>query len=246
MHKDFLVLRRDLRYMSQLVLPLIMGIVFAVMLLRAGGEPMAGKSDSPAWVIDLLRSAMPYGSMAISVLVGYCLVSNLTQNSFSLEGKTYWILKTSPIITGKLLVAKFLFAYLPAVVLSWLFLLAIAILQKVPSATIFYGFPCIALILAGLGGINLAIGVRSANLNWTDPRHMSSGVINYLGIPISFAYQIVTLLLFCAPPIGLSLLNFSLGTGQLIGLLAGGMITLLCTILPLSLVKDRVNRIGEE
>jgi hypothetical protein len=54
------------------------------------------------------------------------------------------------------------------------------------------------------------------------------------------------LLFFFAPPIGLPLLNISEGIGQLVGLLVGGTLALLCTVLPLALVKDRVYRIGEE
>ena len=63
---------------------------------------------------------------------------------------------------------------------------------------------------------------------------------------VSVAYLLATLLFFFLPPIGLPLLNISEGIGQLIGLLVGGTLALLCTILPLRLVKDRVYRIGEE
>lgn len=48
------------------------------------------------------------------------------------------------------------------------------------------------------------------------------------------------------PLIGIPPLNWSEKTGMLIGLMAGGMATLLCTILPLVRVKDRVYQIGEE
>ena len=246
MVKDSLELRRDLRNMSQLVTPLIMGIVFSIMVLRSGGEPPAGRGEAPIWFLDLFRSALAYGSIMISLFVGWTLLSRLALISFSMEGKSYWIIKASPVSAGKQLVAKFLIAYLPALILGWFFLLGIALLQKVPPATILYGFPSVALILAGLDGINLAFGVRSANLNWTDPRRMSGGASGCLAMIISVAYLLVTLLFFFAPPVGLPLLNISEGIGQLIGLLVGGTLALLCTILPLALVKDRVYQIGEE
>lgn len=246
MLKDFRVLRRDLRNMSQVVTPLILGIVFAVMVLRSGGEPPAGKGEAPALFMDLFRSALAYGSMTISLFVGWTLLSRLALISFSMEGKSYWIIKTSPVSAGKMLAAKFLIAYLPSLILGWLFLLGIALLQKVPSATILYGFASVALILAGLDGINLAFGVRGANLNWTDPRRMSGLASGCLGMITSIAYLLATLLLFFAPPIGFPLLNFSEETGQLIGLLAGGTVAMLFTIVPLVLVKERVYRIGEE
>jgi hypothetical protein len=163
-----------------------------------------------------------------------------------MEGRSYWLIRTSPVSAGKQLVAKFLVVYLPTLILSWLFLLGIALMQRAPATTILYGLPSIALTLAGLGGINLALGVRGANINWTDPRHMTDGITGILGISLSIAYQLATLLLFFGPPVGLPLLGISEGAGQLTGLLAGGTVALLCTILPLVQVKDRVYRIGEE
>ena len=156
------------------------------------------------------------------------------------------MLKTAPVSAGKLLAAKFLMAYLPSLVLGWVYLLGIALLQKVPANIILYGLPSIALILGGLCGINLAFGVRGANLTWTDPRKMEDGVAGCLGMVISIAYQLATILLFFGPPVVLPMLGSSEGIGQLVGILAGGAFALLCTFLPLRLVKDRVYRIGEE
>jgi ABC-2 type transport system permease protein len=216
------------------------------MLLRSGGKPPAGNGEAPAMIMSLLRSAMAYGSMVIGLFVGWGLISHLALVAFSMEGRNYWILKTAPVSAGKQLVAKFLMSYLPTLILSWVYLLGIAILQHTPSTTILYGLPSIALILAGLDGINLALGVRSVNLTWTDPRKMENGVAGILATIVSIVYQLVTLLLFFGPPLGFPLLGISEGTGMLVGLLAGGTAALLCTILPLALVKERVYRIGEE
>ena len=46
------------------------------------------------------------------------------------------------------------------------------IIKPAQLPTILYGLPSVASILAGLGGINLALGVRGVNLTWTDPRKM--------------------------------------------------------------------------
>jgi ABC-2 type transport system permease protein len=244
--KDFKVIRRDLNNLSQLVGVFIMGIVIAVMLLRSGGKPPTGNGEAPALFMSLLRSAIAYGSMVIGLFVGWGLISHLGLFAFSMEGRSYWILKTAPISAGKQLAAKFLMSYMPALILGLIYLLGIAILQHTPTTTILYGLLFIALILAGLGGINLALGVRSVNLTWTDPRKMESGVAGILGTIVSVVYQLVTLLLFFGPPIGFPLLGISEGTGMLVGMLAGGTVALLCMVLPLRLVKDRVYRIGAE
>ncbi len=244
--KDFKGLWRDLRNLSQVIGIPIMGIVFAVMLLRGGGEMPAGKGEAPELIMDIGRLILAYGSMVIGLFVGWGLLARLALISFSMEGRSFWILKTAPISASKQLAAKFLMAFLPSLALAWLYLLAVALLQKVPATTLLYGLPAIALTLAGLCGINLALGVRGANLTWTDPRKMENGIAGCLGMIISFAYQLVALVLFFGPPIGLPLLGLSEGIGQIAGLLVGGAVALACAIVPLRLVKDRVYRIGEE
>ena len=244
--KDIKLLRRDLNNLSQVIGALIMGIVFAVMLLRSGGEPAVGKGEAPALFMSLLRSGMAYGSMVIGLFVGWVFIAHLALVAFSMEGRSYWILKTAPISAGKQLVAKFLMAYLPTLVLSWIYLLGIALLQKAPLTTILYGLPSIALILAGLCGINLAFGVRGVNLTWTDPRKMENGIAGVVGTIASIVFQLVTLILFFGPPLGFPLLGLSEGSGMLVGLLAGGIVALLCTFLPPKLVEGRVATIGEE
>ncbi len=235
MLKDFKLVRRDLRFISQQLSAIIMGVVFAVMLLRKGGAPAGNGSD-------LLFA---YGSIAISLFVGYSMLYRLALISFSVEGKSFWLIKTAPVSAGRQLAAKFLTAYLPGLVVTWLFLLVIAFTQRVPAATIFYSLPAEALMLAGLDGISLALGVRGANITWTDPRRMLSATLDTLAMLTGLVYLLVCLLLFYAPLIGVPVLKITENTGRLIGLLAGGMATILCTIIPLMLVKDSVYQIGE-
>ncbi len=244
--KDFKLITRDLTNLSQVIGALIMGVVFGVMLLRAGGKPVIGQGDTPAQIREILRSAMVYGSMAIGLFVGWAMLARLALVAFSMEGRAYWILKTAPINPGKLLQAKFLMAYIPSLILAWLYLLVIAILQKPPLSIILYGLPSIALIMAGLCGINLAFGVRSVNLTWTDPRKMENGVAGLVGTILSIVYQLITLLVFFGPPVGFPLIGISKEIGMLVGLVAGCVVTLLSTFLPLIMIKNRVKTIGEE
>ncbi|MGE5251435.1 MAG: putative ABC transporter permease subunit [Bacteroidota bacterium] len=244
--KDWLELRRDLRNLAGLVMPLIMGIVFTIMLLRGGGEPPAGRGEAPALFMDAFRAVIAYGNMAVSLFVGWSLLSRLALMSFSMESRSYWLIKSSPVSTSRLLAAKFFFAYLPALALSWLFLLGIGLLQRVPFTTMIYGLSSVALILAGLDGINLALGVRFADFSWTDPRRMAGGASGCLGMIASLAYLLVTLLLFFVPPIGAALLGIPELVGQVAGFLAGGTTALLCAVLPLRVVEVRIPRLAEE
>jgi hypothetical protein len=215
--KDFLVVRRDLRNLSQLITPLILGVVYGAMLLRDGGPP-AGRGEAPEWFMQVLGNAMVYGNVGISLFVGWSLLSRL---------------------------AKFLVAYLPSLVLGWGFLLAISLLQRAGVSTILYSLAVVALTVAGTTGLNLAFGVAGANLEWSDPRHMLRGASGCLGALVTMAYLVFSLILFFGPLVLAGILAWPVIVGQVAGLLAGGVTSLACAIAPLWIVAGRVARLGE-
>lgn len=248
--KDWLVLRRDLRNMSQLVTPLILGVIYAVMLLRSGGEMPAGRGEAPAWAMQAMNKMLMYGNIGIALFVSWTLLSRLALMGFSQEGRQYWLVKTAPVSAGRLLLAKFCVAYLPTVVLGWLFLIAIALVQFAAHLNnnvggLLFGLPVVALCTAGAGGINLAFGVMGANLDWQDPRQMVRGSAGCLGSLIAMIYMGITLALFFGPPLVLALVGASEAIGQIIGLVLGGSVSLAVAIVPPWLVRDRVALIGE-
>ena len=81
--KDFLVMRRDLRNMSQMITPLIFGLIYAFALLRNGSEIPAGRGDAPEIFMTALRSAFLYANVGISLFVGWSLLSRLAMQGFS-------------------------------------------------------------------------------------------------------------------------------------------------------------------
>ena len=243
--KDYFVLRRDLRNMSHLVTPLIFGIVYAIMFLRTGGQVPAGRGEAPAVVMAFMQNLMVYGNVGISLFVSWMLLGRLAGMGFSQEGKSYWVLKTAPVSVFQLLAAKFLVAYLPALILGWVFLLVISFLQPGGLSTLWFTLPVVALCIGGVAGINLAFGIAGANMNWDDPRHMQKGSSSCLGGLASIIYLPVSLFLFFAPPLGLPLLGVSTAIGQLAGLALGGVFCLGGAAVPLLLVRRRIPRLGE-
>ena len=243
--KDFLTLRRDLRSLSQLISPLILGVIYTLMLFRGGGDIPAGQGDAPAWFMDSLHVLIAYASVGMSLFVGWMLLSRLAGMGFSHEGKNYWMLKVSPVRTGQLLSAKFLVAYLPALGLGLLFLTTISFLQKLSMLEFLYGLIAISMCLAGMTGILLAFGVVGANFTWDDPRRMNSGTMGCLGQILTIAYLPISFALFIAP-LGLAgFLNFPLSYGYLIGLVAGSSVTAGCAFFPLWLVRNKTEHLDE-
>jgi hypothetical protein len=136
--KDFLLLRRDLRNLSQLISPLIFGVIYSLMLFRTGGEPPFGQGEAPDWFMNSFRFLLAYGNVGMSLFVGWWLLGRLSGMAFSSEGRNYWMLKAAPVRAGHLLAAKFLVAYLPTLVLGLLFLAVISMVQKIPFTGFLY------------------------------------------------------------------------------------------------------------
>jgi hypothetical protein len=154
-------------------------------------------------------------------------------------------LKTAPLKAWQLLLAKYLVACLPSLAIGWFFILAISLLQRVSPVVLLFGICVVGLDIAGLAGLNLAFGVVGAKFDWEDPRYMVRSGAGCVGAIAGFAYLAISLGIFFGPALLASALNWPEVLGQGIGLVVGGILCLTCAILPLWLVRQRVERLGE-
>ncbi len=244
-HKDLLVLRRDMRNMSQLITPIIVGVVYFVMLLRSGNNQPDFTQNAPSWTLEIFRSIRMYSNVALSLFVGWMLLSRLAGMGFAQEGKQYWLLKTAPVKTSELIISKYMVAFLPVTLLCWLFLLSTWVIQKTEMNGFLYAMAVVALTVAGNAGINLAFGVLGANMEWEDPRQMLKRTAGCLGAIATMVYLPVTLLIFLGPGILTAIFHLPVAIGQWGGLILGSAFSLGCAIIPLWMVRERVDRLGE-
>ncbi len=243
--KDFLVMRRDLRSLSQLITPLIFGVVYTVYLLQGGRQVAAGRGSAPDAFMNSLQSLLVYGNVAISLFVGMSLLSRLAGMSFSAEGRNYWLLKASPVRAGDLLLAKFLVAYLPAFALGLFFLIGTSLLQGSTMVVFLYNLLAVAFCLAGMNGLLLAFGVAGANFKWEDPRRMNSGAMGCLGGALAMLFLVIDFALFVGPLWLVTVLPYPQFYAYLAGLVLGIGASLVATVLPPVLMRGRVSRLGE-
>ncbi len=245
--KDWAVVRRDLRNLSQLVTPLVLGVVYTLMLARSGGALRGAQGSAPPWLGQMAGGAATYAGIAISLFVGWTLLARLAALGFSQEGKSYWLLKAAPVSSGQLLAAKFIAAYLPALAVSWAFSALVALVARgsLGPAIPWFSFVAVALCLAAADGIYLCFGVTGAKMDWEDPRQQVSMATGCLGALASGAALAVALALFAGPQVALALLGWPGLAGQLAGLALGGAFCLACAVVPPLLVRNRVPRLGE-
>jgi len=237
--KDFLVLRRDLRNLSQLITPLIFGVLYTFILLRDSGEATTSKSGIQ------LNVLITYGNTGIALFVGWMLLMRLALIAFSQEGKNYWLLKAAPLNSQRILTAKFLVAFLPSTGLGWVFLLVTGLLRHSNLFATAYGFIVIAFSFAGMAGVLLAFGVNGANLEWTDPRQMIRGYSGCFGSLAGMIYIVLSAGLFYGPLVVMQAIDLPTIAGGIAGLLLGGVFSLACAYIPLQLVFHRVEHLGE-
>lgn len=238
--RDALLLRRDLRNLSQLITPLIFGLV---MVLSSGRAADAGQG-LPGFPV---RSLPTYTSILFTLFVGWMLLFNLATTSISREGKSFWLLGAAPLRPLHLLSAKYIFAIIPTLLISWLFAAITALLRSMSFSDLAYVLLVTGFCVAGLNSILLTFGVVGANLDAEDPRKMGlRGGAGCLSMLVSLVYCAVGLLLFLAPPVLFELFQKgSLWLGRSIGLIPGILFSLLCAILPPLALRQRVALIGQ-
>ncbi len=246
--KDFRILTRDLRSMSQVVTPLLFGIVYTIAISRT--DRIGQEINSNPGLALTLRNLTVYGSVAISLFVSWGLLSRLALMSFSHEGRSYWLIKTTPVASRQILAAKFLVAYLPGLALGLIFLAVTSTLQHAGAAVTAYSAAMLVFSLAGAVGVNLAFGVAGVNLNWQgqgqSPRSMLRGTTGCIASLAGMGYLLLVVVVFFGPPVGFSLLGLSEDLGRLVGLALGATASLICAILPPISILKRIDRLGEE
>jgi len=243
--KDFLVLRRDLRNLSQLVTPLIFGIIYALAFLRTGNSPSEGRGELSAWFMQTFGPVMAYGNIGIALFVGWTLLTRLGSMAFSQEGKNYWLLKVSPVSARHMLDAKFLVAFLPTFALSGIFLTAISVLQGFVLANYLFSLVVMGFCLAGMSGILVGFGAAGANFEWDDPSKMNSGVVGCVGMALTALFLPVAFAFFFGPVLLAPMIQFPEYYGYLGGLALGGSFSGFSAFLPLWLAHRKVEHLGE-
>lgn len=242
--KDFILYRRDLRSMSRLITPLILGVVYAISLVQSHGQVPRGRGEAPAWIMETLNSILLYGDVALSLFIGWMLAANLAGQGVSHEGKNYWMLKSAPLRPWQFIAAKYLVAYLPSLAVCELYLVVLQILKGPTLGSLLLSMSATALVLAGVNGIYLAFGVAGAKFDWESPNQIGR-TVGCLGSLAGMVFVPLCFVLFIGPPLLATLLQLPLALGQILGLLLGGGAGLAGAFFPLNLVVGRIPTLNE-
>jgi len=205
--KDLRVIPRDLTNMAQVLSPLAIGVFFMLQQLlypiRIGGADRPQPFAAP--LLAMLSAAIASGVSAM-------IMTRFGLTAFSTEGRSYWVIKSSPIRCRDLLVAKYAVAYLPFVALAGGLILLLEVARAVSDVRM-AGGPLLASVLAGLDpglllyawfvvavvgagtvAITLALGTARPNMRWDTPHEMLTPDVGCLSLVLYGAYGFVTML----------------------------------------------------
>ncbi len=240
--KDYLLLRRDLRNMSQLITPLIIGVVMMLSTLRMGNEEeVSTLAELPFSNLGL------YANIALSIFVSWMLLFSLATTAFSREGKNYWLIQAAPVRSRPLILSKFFIAYLPAFLMGSLFIVLANLMRPTGWNTLPYSLFIMACCLAGITGILLSAGIAGARMDWENPRQSSlRGYTGCLVFIFSAIYFFIVQGAFFAPTILWEVISGQTALiADIIGLLLGMILSAAGAIIPLILVHKRLSSIGQ-
>ena len=198
--KDWLLRVRDPRQLVNLLGGGLIAIVaFALVIFRGSGDEGSladlatqGNVELPA-AFAFFAAAFSPGIIAAVWALFIGVVFLMTPANFALaqEGSAFSLLKAAPIRSGEVWWAKMWSVFLPYLILFSLALLLSWLPLRYSLAWLPYGLAAGWLYGHGILASNLAAGFRFANLNWTDPRRMTTRGGGLVALLIMLIYSIV-------------------------------------------------------
>jgi len=233
--KDWKLLTRDLRNYSQLITPIVFGVIYTFSLAR-------GTQQMPTSPIG--HQVVTYGGLGTALFVAWIFAARLALGGIGLEGKRYWLLKVAPLRPEVLLAAKFAVAYLPSLALGSVFLVAAAFLGRSGVEALPYNWVALAGTVGALCAVYLAFGTVGANLTWEDPRQVTRGTMGCIGWVAGTATTGIIAGVFSGFPL-LALLGVPAVLAQGLGLTVGLTLCAVALVAAFLWVRGRVAFIGE-
>jgi ABC-2 type transport system permease protein len=236
--KDYHLYRRDLRNLSQLITPIVFVLVWTFVFLR-------GSSALRSVPSDISISILGMSNLASVLYICWTFVLRFGHGAFSMEGKRWWILKSAPVRPQTLVQGKFLVAYIPVLIIGMPFLIFLGLFRSLPLEVLIYQLIAFPIIAAASTSLSLVFGILGAKFNWDNPVELYRGTTSCVGTFTSALFLFILALLFIGLPVAAEALNVNRLIGLAGGLIAGTVMAVLAGGLPLRVVLNRINSLGE-
>ena len=205
--KDWLLRLRDPRQLVSLLGGGLIAIVVSALAIfnDNGGEgsmldfASSGIEAPGSWAA--LAGVMSPGVImsAWAIFAAYVILSTPAMSALALEGGSFSLLKAAPLRPREVWWAKMWSTLLPGTIVFAVFLLLTRLVFPFSLAWIPYALIAGLLVNAGLTMINVSAGFRFANLDWVDPRRMTTSGGGWVSFIFTLIYGIPATLITVAP-----------------------------------------------
>jgi ABC-2 type transport system permease protein len=188
--KDWAILRRDPSQWAQLLIFLVLLGFYLLALMRLSSYAIL----KPLWA-----SIVAYGNLGITLYFMATLALRLVFPAVSLEGLSFWVLRTSPLKDHTLFLQKFYFYSVIHVMVSLVLFGVSAYFFDLDKLIV---INMMIILLIGnpvLVAINLGIGAWMPNFKERNPSRISSSLPGVIAVTISFFYLIIVISVLRAP-----------------------------------------------
>ena len=211
--KDWLLRLRDPRQLVSLLGGGLIAIVVSALAIfnDNGGEGSmldfaSSGIDAPGGWAALAGVMSPGVIMsAWAIFAAYVILSTPAMSALALEGGSFSLLKAAPLRPREVWWAKMWSTLIPGTIVFAVFLLLTRLVFSFSVAWIPYALLAGLLMNAGLTMINVSAGFRFANLDWVDPRRMTTSGGGWVSFIFTLIYGlpsvVITLLPFAAAQI---------------------------------------------
>jgi hypothetical protein len=206
--KDWLLRIRDPRQLVNLLGGGVIAIVVTALAIfnNNGGQgsmldfAASGSLQAPGNWAALTAVFQPGVIMgAWAVFAGYLMLSNSALAALPIERRSFSLLKAAPLQPRDVYNAKLWAVVVPSGIIFVLFLLLSRVMVPFSLAWLPYAIIAGLLITAALQMINVSAGFRFANLDWEDPRRMTTSGGGWVGLLLSLVYGVPAMIITLAP-----------------------------------------------
>ena len=231
--KDIRLFFRDTSQWSQLFLLLALTVVYLYSFKLLPLE----RSPLPTVFIQNLISFLNLGMVGF---VTSAVAVRFVFPAVSLEGESFWIIRSSPLPLSDFLWAKFWSSVLPLLVLAEVLIVLSNVLLKVPAFMMAIGIVTVALMTFGIAALGIGMGALFPRFRYENVAQIPTGFggIAYMIVTLLFIGTVVTLeawpvyRVFLSQSVGAGM-GPARGAGVALAFLAVILVSVLAVILPI-------------
>jgi ABC-2 type transport system permease protein len=206
--KDWLLRLRDPRQLVSLLGGGLIAIVVSALAIfnDNGGQGSlldatnSGAFQAPGNWAALTAAFSPGVIMsAWAIFAAYVILSTPAMSALALEGRSFTLLKAAPLRPRQVWWAKMWSTLIPGTIVFAVFLLLTRLVFSFSIAWMPYALAAGLLMNAGLTMINVSAGFRFANLDWVDPRRMTTSGGGWVSFIFTLIYGLPSVVITLAP-----------------------------------------------